>query len=249
MDNNEDLDIDVIVYGEPLPKEKNAYGQDIVVIPMRQDATTVLPYSIRVTVKAETDPNFPSFISTLTIDGYTEKLNYVHHANERVFERHGLDYELLGFVPIRSRSATAASSSSPTGAGGTGTITVKVTNCKITKRTKWKNPSILPRRFDIGVYSVEKEMDELQLQNTKLKTVSAGLRCDFTDAGSTDMGPFCQTITLLYTDWETMEHNRRLTEPELMQREEFESMKSEFNKSKAKQRKLKVKSKPKIVVT
>ena len=248
MNNTEDLEIDVIVYGEPLPKEMNAYGQDIVVIPVRQDATTVLPYSIRVTVKAETDPNFPCFETKLTIDGHTEAIIFVHAANERVFERPSLDYELLGFVPIRSRSATAASSSSPTGAGGTGTITVKVTNCKITKRTKWKNP-ILPRRFDIGVYSVEKEMDELQLQNTKLKTVSAGLKCDFTEAGSTDKGPLCQTITLLYTDWETMENNRRLTEPELMQREEFESMKSEFNKSKAKQRKLKVKSKPKIVVT
>ena len=261
MSQNEELEMEVIVYGEALPKEKNAYGQDIVIIPVRKDTTNVLPYSIRLTVKTSADPMFPRFETDLTIDGHNEATNIVHAANVRVLELSSIDYEVLGFGPIRKRSSNNVSISSLKPAGELGEITVKVTNCKITKTTEWKNPSILPRRFDIGGESVHKEMDKLELQSTKWKTVSAGCRLFPSQAAScvTDEGPFCQTITLLYTDLETMEYNRRLTEPELIQRKEYEIMKSEAKKSKVKKEKVKkpkamkseMKSepKPKIIVT
>ena len=233
MNQNKDLDIDVIVYGEPLPKEKNAYGQDIVIIPVRKDTTNVLPYSIRVSVKAPKDPKFPCFRTKLTIDGHTETFDYAYRAG-RVLELSSMEYEMLGFGPIRSRSSTSASSPDPTVAGGMGTITVKVTSCKITKTTKWKEPNILPRRFDIGGKSVEKKMDELELQSTKWKTVSAGLRKLGQVSYDVEEGPLCQTITLLYMDWETMEQNRSLADPELIPREDYEIMKTEIIKQKSK---------------
>ena len=39
-------------------------------------------------------------------------------------------------------------------------------------------------------------------------------------------------ITLFYMDWATMEHKRQLTQPKVMQRKQFEKMKSDIMKSK-----------------
>ena len=53
---------------EPSPKEF-AYGHDIVILPVQQNATDILPYFLQLKVVGEVDPHFPSLSLIVTIDG------------------------------------------------------------------------------------------------------------------------------------------------------------------------------------
>ena len=61
------------------------------------------------------------------------------------------------------------------------------------------------------------------MQRTKWKTVSAGQRDSERFTTKSKNGPFCATITLMYMDWATMEHNRKVMQPvEIISQPEIE---------------------------
>ena len=75
---------------------------------------------------------------------------------------------------------------------------------------------------------LKKKINNLKVQSTKWETVSAVPMMQNPNKHSYDVvyGDFRQTITLFYIDWPTMEHNRRLMQLKLMQREQVEKTKS-----------------------
>ena len=234
------LEMDVIVYGEALPKKKNEHGHDIVVLPVRHDETKIIPYYLQVTVNTPTDPTFPAYRTIVSIDGHTETTGTYHaFGHDGVLKRINIDHEYLAFGPIQSRSLV---SSYDAARSGLGTITVEVTSLKVTKSTKHKE---IGWRSTIGGHSLEKDINEFKLQGTKWETVSRGplkVGTDFLEIDAFEWGPFCQTITLQYMDWDTMEHNRRLMQSDIMNRKEFEKMKSQVMKTKPVKKVMKTKA-------
>ena len=149
-----------------------------------------------------------------------------------------LDNNLLGFGSIASHSAKKKGQQSQwynpcwwmsycyrgSQVEQMGKITVEVRSCKPTKTFEVKNTKNIP-------FWKKQSIKNSEETTTKWKTVSAGLNTCKPTGQRVEYGPFCQTITLFYMDWETMGHNRRMTQPKLMQRAEFEQIKSDFMKS------------------
>ena len=203
-----DLELDVIVNGEPLPKEKNADGQDVVILPVRQDESEILPYYLLVTVKPPIDPNFPNFVTLLTIDGHESTTEDISKSNELVLKIPTIDNDLLGFGPI-PRSIVPTSSSTE-GLQQLGEIKVDVFSCKRAGETIPITPTAYNRPQQ---HSVKGELKKFEKQSTKWKTVSAGTVPPPGQSIPLDMGPFQSSISLQYMDWATMEHNRRVMAP------------------------------------
>ena len=103
--------LDVILFGEPLPKEKTRHGNDIVILHVHQQATEILPYYLQLKV-GEVDPNFPSFILKVTIDGQKEKFTRYREVQDGLIQLDTFNEEYLGFGPISSHSAEAVASRS-----------------------------------------------------------------------------------------------------------------------------------------
>ena len=114
-----------------------ALGQEIVVLPVRENETDIMPYTLQVTVKTSIDANFPRFRTTLTIDGRTSVRKKIHGINEQVLNIKCMDSDYLGLGPI-TQSTSSGDDSSSFNEARVGSLTVKVGNCKKRSKTKKK---------------------------------------------------------------------------------------------------------------
>ena len=209
------IQVDIIVNGEALPKERNYQGYEMVIIPVLADSIEVVPYSVYVTVLGPIDPSFPQFRTTISIDG-RECSSRTHSYGQQVLKLTTYQGEYLGFGPI-PRSPVA----SITREEGVrlGMMTVEVTNCKVTGTKKRRHLSLKSvEHATLPGFTVKKEMKKYETQCTKWKTVSAGKVPTSRSSPSLtktmyDYGSFCEKVTVLYMDSATMDHNRRLMMP------------------------------------
>ena len=207
--NVPDMDLDVIIHGVALHKQKNKLGQTIVILPVRKDETALLPYHLEVTVKIPLDIKFPNYKTRLTIDGIRDASNALHPINASTLKCKTMLHQLLAFGPMRKSTTSLSQHSSNESVGK---ITVVVSNCKFiskqrNKTTSKNNATAFGRQGDFTA------SNKFEIQKTKWKTVSAG-NVPPSDKNYTCVnGNFHQQITILYMDHDTMEHNQRLVAP------------------------------------
>ena len=105
------MKLDEIVFEEPLLKEKTRYDKDIVILPVQQNETDILPYYLQLKV-GEVDPNFPSFSLRVTIDGYKSKTSIFREVKDGVMKLKTFDKEYLEFGPRRAAGSRQADTKS-----------------------------------------------------------------------------------------------------------------------------------------